>query len=137
MPDNKRALFERGHEKEALEKAKTTRSTLEAWFLLNSKGKEALQYTYAEIPEHYTWQKQATEWKRRQRLSVGSKIIGRLHGASPSEGERFYVYLLLLHVRGPLHGPIYLQSARTPMRTLRILVWSLGFSRLTTSTCKL
>ena len=60
VPENKRTVFERGHEAEALEKAKTTQSTLEAWFILNSKDEKALQYTYAEIPEHYTWQRQAT-----------------------------------------------------------------------------
>ena len=39
-------------------------------------------------------------WLKRKLLTVGEKVIGRLHSASPTEGERFYMYLLLLHVRG-------------------------------------
>ena len=31
---------------------------------------------------------------------AGENIIRRLHAASPSEGPRFYLYLLLLHRRG-------------------------------------
>ena len=40
------------------------------------------------------------KWQRRQRMSVATRVIGRLHGANPSEGPRFYLYLLLLHKRG-------------------------------------
>ena len=33
-------------------------------------------------------------------MSVATRVIGRLHSANPSEGHRFYLYLLLLHRRG-------------------------------------
>ena len=33
-------------------------------------------------------------------MSVATRAIGRLHSANPSEGQRFYLYLLLLHRRG-------------------------------------
>ena len=74
-------------------------TTLDAWFLLNDKNTAARAYRYAEVPDHFTWQKNGG-WKKRVRKSVGERVIGRLHTASPSEGERFYLYLLLLHVPG-------------------------------------
>ena len=33
-------------------------------------------------------------------MGPGERVIGRLHGALPSEGERYYLYILLLHERG-------------------------------------
>ena len=33
-------------------------------------------------------------------MSVANRVIGRLHSANPSEGPRFYLYLLLLHKKG-------------------------------------
>ena len=33
-------------------------------------------------------------------MSVATRVIGRLHSANPSEGHRFYLYLLLIHRRG-------------------------------------
>lgn len=56
----------------------------------------ACQYTYSEFPEHYIFNK---TWKPRQR--GGSKTIGRMYSVSPNEGERYYLRLLLVHVRGP------------------------------------
>ena len=50
-----------------------------------------------EFPEHYTWSKSTKSWSRRKRQFQ----IGRLVYAYPSEGERFYLRVLLNHVRGP------------------------------------
>ena len=57
---------------------------------------------YAEIPEYYSWDARAMQWRPRARKANAEKVIGRLHSANPSEGERYYLYLLLLHVKGPL-----------------------------------
>ena len=45
-------------------------------------------------------QKKERKWRRRQRLAVADRVIGKLHAANPSEGPRFYLYLLLLHKTG-------------------------------------
>ena len=55
---------------------------------------------YAEVPEHFTWDKKSRKWNRRKVKSVGTKVIGRMYSACPSEGPRFYLYLLLLHRKG-------------------------------------
>ena len=44
--------------------------------------------------------KQERKWRRRQRLAVAGRVIGRLHAANPTEGPRFYLYVLLLHRTG-------------------------------------
>ena len=93
-------LFKDGAEREYLEEATEWRTTLTAWFALNAASSEAHAYRYVEVPEHYTWQKQQGLWKKRTHASSGDRIIGRLHGALPSEGERYYLYLVLLHERG-------------------------------------
>ena len=55
---------------------------------------------FAQVPEHFTRQEKTRAWKRRQRQATGERAIGRLHTATPSEGPRFYLYLLLLHCPG-------------------------------------
>jgi hypothetical protein len=55
---------------------------------------------YGQIPEYYTWDRQACRWKPRERQASADRVIGRLHGAQPSEGDRYYMYILLLHVTG-------------------------------------
>ena len=91
-------VFIPGFEKEALEKA--GRTTLLAWFRLNANSAEWRHLRYAEIPQHCTWHKDKGEWKKRERQAWASRVLGRLHTAQPSEGERFFSYLLLLHVPG-------------------------------------
>ena len=80
-------------------------STLLAWFALNAAppdGHEppARSLTYAEIPEHFVWVRKDRVWRRRQRKADADKVIRRMFTANPSEGPRFYLYLLLLHRKG-------------------------------------
>ncbi len=82
--------------REVLDAAAKTKLT--AFFKLCSTSRDAEQYLYAEIPEHYTWDVHCKEWKARRNVC---KAIGRMYMASPAEGERFYLRLLLCHVRGP------------------------------------
>ncbi|KAH7843232.1 hypothetical protein Vadar_014156 [Vaccinium darrowii] len=58
---------------------------------------EARKYLYREFPEHYVWEKKSKCWTKRKTREV----IGRINGANPTEGERYYLRLLLNHVRGP------------------------------------
>ena len=95
--------FQDGQEREAV--AASAKTTLTVWFSLNAEdpdGQEprARSLHYAQIPEHFVWNKKEGKWQRRQRTPVANRVIGRLHSANPSEGPRFYLYLLLPHKKG-------------------------------------
>lgn len=78
-------------------------STLTGWFALNAADTSPAgprRLLYSEVPAHYTWQ---NRWVSRSvHASNHDRLrpVGRLYGASPSEGERYYLRLLLNHVRG-------------------------------------
>ncbi|XP_039780730.1 uncharacterized protein LOC120648010 [Panicum virgatum] len=82
---------------DVLERARNQRSMLTEFFRMNSEDPNARRYLYREFSEHYTWNKSKKVWSTRKR----SYQIGRLVYAYPSEGERFYLQVLLNHVRGP------------------------------------
>ena len=73
---------------------------LTKFFDLNRDHAEARQYLYTEIPYHYRWDK--NEWKKRKRRVNEANIVSRIYSVSPRQRERFYLRLLLLHVRGPI-----------------------------------
>ena len=77
--------------------AEQQRSMLTAFFELNREDVSARQYTYQDIPLHFTWDRKNKIWRRRRR--DGS--IGRIYFVSPTAGERFYLRTLLTTVKGP------------------------------------
>ena len=96
LPNCQRITFEHGHEQEALLAATTGRTKLESWFELNRANEDARQYLYTDIPYHFVYVKGI--WKPRQRS--GQNTVSRLYTVSLKDEERFYLRLLLLHVRG-------------------------------------
>ena len=74
------------------------RTTLTEWFKLNLTDPFARSLLYRDIPKFYTW-KRDKSWQRRVQLSFFG-TLGRLYTAHPREGERFYLRILLGHVRG-------------------------------------
>ncbi|XP_044436190.1 uncharacterized protein [Triticum aestivum] len=64
---------------------------------MNKKYPAAQKWLYREFPEHYRWT--AANKKSQTRRSKRSQI-GRLVYAHPAEGERYYLRVLLSHVRG-------------------------------------
>ena len=82
---------------DVLERAKSQRSMLTEFFRMNIEDPNAQKYLYREFPKHYTWNKSKKLWKPRKRCFQ----IERLVYAYPSEGERYYLRMLLNHVRGP------------------------------------
>ncbi|XP_074293400.1 uncharacterized protein LOC141620425 [Silene latifolia] len=89
------------HPEENLERVvaneKRARTPLTEFFKENSKP-HAEQLLYRDFTKKYRWDKGEKKWfKRRTKLVV----IGRLVFVTPSEGERYFLRLLLLHVRGP------------------------------------
>ena len=102
LPGENQILFEDGEEAQANRDVRRHRSTLSAWFELNT----AVQHTgsdqlgvlatpYHDIPSKCVWDRSARAWKVRSR-NAASKMIGRLANVSPTEGERYYLFLLLL-----------------------------------------
>lgn len=76
-----------------------SRTTLTEFFWMNKHNTAANEskLLYKNFPEKFVWNGTARTWKERQRLDV----IGRIVTASPNEGERYYLRLLLNHIKGP------------------------------------
>ena len=69
---------------------------------INDKGTilpRATDLTYAQFPTYYAWIAKEKAWQRRQRPKV-SDCVPRIYNVHPSDGEKFYLRLLLHHVNG-------------------------------------
>jgi hypothetical protein len=84
-------------------------TTLTAWFAFNKTAREhlnpsaplhlALNTLYHDFPHIATWKKKEKQWAfRTQTLSL--VLVGRMYFVQPSEGERYFLRLLLHHVPG-------------------------------------
>ncbi|XP_057723508.1 uncharacterized protein LOC130939418 [Arachis stenosperma] len=77
-----------------------SRTMLTEFFALNrEEDQQSRHLLYREIPEYYTWHNKEKEWRRRK---TQRRSIGRIYIVSPSEGEKFYLCILLSNVRGPI-----------------------------------
>ncbi|XP_068338961.1 uncharacterized protein [Pyrus communis] len=76
----------------------TRKTMLTEFFTLNHVDAEARHYLYMEIPSHYRWIQAQRKWSKTKNRN---KVIGRIYAVSPAEGEKFYLRILLNHVRGP------------------------------------
>ena len=73
------------------------RTMLTQWFVCNELFPEARTLTYPEFPSKWVWDQRDRRWsKRKQRHDK----IGRLHYVHPLAGERYYLRMLLLIVKG-------------------------------------
>ena len=97
LPNHQTVCFKQSDLDGALSSISFKDSTLMAWFKLNAVDESARCFKYIEIPENFVFERK-TGWKRRQR--GGSKVIGRMYTVSVTEGERYYLRLLLLHITG-------------------------------------
>lgn len=94
--DQQDVYFEEGKEEKLLDKNIAT--TLTAYFDLNKTDEEARQYLYHEISIYYTFNK---------KLKCGlidkktpKPILSRMYLVNPNDRERYFIRLLLLHMRG-------------------------------------
>ncbi|GJT17209.1 helicase-like protein [Tanacetum coccineum] len=76
------------------------------------KEDAARQYLYKDIPKHYTWNKSTRKWNRQKQ----GKMRGIMVSANPANGERFYLRVLLQHVKGPT-GFDYLYTGHDDLYT--------------------
>ena len=79
------------------QRSRSQRSMLTEFFRMNMEDPNARRLLYRVFPKHYTWNKGQKCWKPRKRRFQ----IGRLVYANPAEGERYYLRVLLNHLRGP------------------------------------
>ncbi|GMY29552.1 hypothetical protein FCV25MIE_24794 [Fagus crenata] len=70
------------------------RAMLTKFFYMNTFDPEARNYLYREFPKHYCWISHSKTWRRRE---SNKKVIGRIYTASPIEGGKFYLRVLLNH----------------------------------------
>lgn len=96
LPNQQTVMFEAGHEEEALLAASSGCTMLESWFHLNRCELDAHQWLYTEVPQNYVYVR--GKWQKRQR--GGDKIVSRMYSVSIRDAERFYLRMLLLHVKG-------------------------------------
>ena len=78
----------------ALERAK--RTTLTEWFSMNSTHTETRNLKYSDFSDKYVWNKDTKTWSERKK----DVTIGRMVFVSPTEGEKYYLRMLLTHVPG-------------------------------------
>lgn len=68
---------------------------LTGYFKLCREDENARQFLYSKIPEHYVWNKNL--WKPRKRLT---KCIGHIFTVNPLDQERYFLRILIYHVKG-------------------------------------
>ena len=90
--------FQEGGEEEAVKTAQERNTCLTAWFKLNQRDESARTILYHEIPLEYRFDRPSSTWKKRQKKDI--HVIGRMYSVSPSDQERYYLRLLLLHTPG-------------------------------------
>jgi hypothetical protein len=77
------------------------RTMLTEWFRANQEYAGGRDLTYCEYPSRFKWDGSGRTWlPRRGPNQVGSGKIGRLYYVHPSVGERYFLRMLLLVVRG-------------------------------------
>jgi hypothetical protein len=97
LPESQPVFFVDGEELQALERASSKETTLTSWFKLNYLDNSANQYKYIDIPYYYVFDKKYSKGNKRKN---NTKIISRMYTVSVSEGEQYYLRLLLLNIPG-------------------------------------
>ncbi|KAL6196751.1 hypothetical protein ACLB2K_032365 [Fragaria x ananassa] len=100
LPDGHNVYFNANDSvTEVVENESNTMTMLTEFFTMNNTLSEDVpKYLYREFPEHYRWDSTHKTWEARE---TNQKVIGRIYTVSPLEGEKFYLRVLLNHVRGP------------------------------------
>ncbi|XP_059291269.1 uncharacterized protein LOC132044772 isoform X2 [Lycium ferocissimum] len=77
----------------------TAKTMLTEFFSMNATNAVAneLNLLYKEFPQYFVWSTTDRMWTRR----IQGNVIGRIVTCHPTEGERYYLRLLLMNIRGP------------------------------------
>ena len=70
-----------------------------SWMNFNKNHPQGINknFTYIDFPRAFTLKPNTNEWKIREK---GDNVIGRLYMADPKQGEKFYLRMMLSHVKG-------------------------------------
>jgi hypothetical protein len=79
-----------------INREQSQKSILTKYFWMNSVDPFAHSFSYREFPKYYRWDRMEKEWLQRKQRTQ----IGRIMYVCPAEGERYYLRVLLNHVRG-------------------------------------
>ena len=107
MPDEHTVYFHANDDiDEVVQRGATKVTRLTAWFEANRKYPAARTITYQDAPKAWVYKDKKKEWAPRKQ---GKPAISRMWFVSPSQGERFYLRMLLTVVMcnfipGPLHS---------------------------------
>ena len=84
---------------EVLARQNINKTQLTEWFAFNAKDQQgvAKDVLYQDFPKKFSFDTKTKTWKLRTR---SAPAIGRMYFASPTQGERFYLRLLLTAVPG-------------------------------------
>ncbi|XP_021986336.1 uncharacterized protein LOC110882680 [Helianthus annuus] len=82
---------------EVLNKPSVASTMFLSWMKCNERFPEARELTYVEFPSKYVFKLNTRSWDVRKR----HPSIGRIHSVFPSDGEAYYLRILLNKVKGP------------------------------------
>ena len=83
------------------------KTTLTEFFTLCQVDNFAKTLLYVDVPKYYTWHNQSWSTRKQGTNVAGfpgvkeAHVLGRVYTINPRQGECFYLWLLLNHVRGP------------------------------------
>ncbi|XP_022889075.1 uncharacterized protein LOC111404512 [Olea europaea var. sylvestris] len=79
------------------ENENTRKTMLTEFFRVNIINEFARTLLYRDFPTHFIWNASNKTWTPRKKQIV----VGRIVSINPSKGERYFLHLLLNHIRGP------------------------------------
>lgn len=102
LPDHQNVRFQNNEDLQRIAAAAPPATTLTAYFALVTAElrnppvhiPRAYDLTYPQIPIYYSFNTESKTWKRRIQVE-GTTTIGRMHSSFPTDGDRFYIRILL------------------------------------------
>ncbi|XP_027941254.1 uncharacterized protein LOC114195057 [Vigna unguiculata] len=110
--------------KDVLNDDNNSKTMLTQFFALNQRDPQSRTFLYRKIPEHYCWNNRHKEWYPRR---SNKKVIGRIYTVSPFEGDKFFLWVLLSHIRGPTSWEYLLSPNETYCYTFKKAAEKWGF----------
>jgi hypothetical protein len=81
-----------------VENENTRKTMLTEFFRMNEVNDFARTLLYRDFPTYFVWNAHKKIWTRRKKQIV----IGRIVTVNPSEGERYFLRILMNHIRGSI-----------------------------------
>lgn len=97
LKDEQNLVFQASKSPEdVLSRPSVHRTMFTEWMETNKRSEEARKLTYVQFPTRFVWNTSTKLWTERQRGST----IGRIVNIHPAAGEKYYMRILLNHVKG-------------------------------------